>query len=159
AMVIPGRFLVIPAGRENFPVKGSIEVLEDCEVHSVMPHMHMLGKRIKVTMTPPGGKTTTLVNITDWDYNWQESYFFKQSLKVKKGTRFGVEAVYDNSEKNPNNPFNPPQWVRFGEQTDNEMCFVFLGATNDQTRRRIRFRAEVVSRARPGVQEKPEEKK
>jgi peroxiredoxin len=154
ALVIPGRFLVIPAGRADFPVRGSIEVLEDCEVHSVMPHMHMLGKQIKVTITPPEGKTTTLVQIGDWDYNWQETYFLKQSLKVKKGTRFGVEAIYDNSDKNPNNPFHPPQWVRFGEQTDNEMCFVFLGATNDETRRRIPFRVEGLGRIRPREEEK-----
>ncbi len=106
-------------------------------LHSVMPHMHMLGKEIKVTMTPPDGKPTTLVHITDWDYNWQETYFLKQPVKVKAGTKFAVEAYYDNSDKNPSNPFNPPQWVRFGEQTDNEMCFVFLGATNDASRRRV----------------------
>jgi peroxiredoxin len=142
SMVIPGRFVVIPAGNSHFRVKGSIEVHEDVLLHSVMPHMHMLGKEIKVTMTPSDGKTTTLVHITDWDYNWQETYFLKQPVKVKAGTKFAVEAYYDNSDKNPSNPFNPPQWVRFGEQTDNEMCFVFLGATNDASRRRIRFTAE-----------------
>jgi hypothetical protein len=117
-----------------------------------MPHMHVLGRQIKVTMTPPGGKTTTLIDIDDWDYNWQETYFLEQPIKFKQGTKFNVEAVYDNSAKNPNNPFNPPQWVRFGEQTDNEMCFVFLGVTHDDTSlRRFRYRAEGFSgrRVRP----------
>jgi peroxiredoxin len=154
SLVIPGRFFIIPANRPDFPAKGSIEVLEDCEVHSIMPHMHMLGKQIKVTMTPPGGKTTTLLKIADWDYNWQETYFLKQPIKVKKGTKFGVEAVYDNSDQNPNNPFSPPQWVRFGEQTDNEMCFVFLGATNDESRRRIRVSTEGFTRRPRTDQEK-----
>jgi peroxiredoxin len=155
AMVIPGRFVFIPAGNSHFRVKGAIEVHEDCEVHSAMPHMHMLGKEIKVTMTPPGGKTTTLLKIADWDYNWQETYFLKQPLKVKAGTKFNVEAFYDNSDKNPNNPFNPPQWVRFGEQTDNEMCFVFLGATNDATRRRIQYTPEGFDgRTRPRTEER-----
>ena len=36
---------------------------------------------------------------------------------------------YDNSSKNPNNPFTPPRPVTYGEQTFNEMCFVFLGGT------------------------------
>ena len=56
-----------------------------------------------------GAAAATLVAIKDWDYNWQETYFLKEPIKVKAGTRFDVEAVYDNSDKNPNNPFNPPQ--------------------------------------------------
>ncbi len=156
AAVIPGRFLVIPAGDDNFVVKGAIECLEAGELQSIMPHMHMLGKKIKVTMTPPGGKAQTLIDIRDWDYNWQETYFLEQPIKFKEGTKFNVVAVYDNSEKNPNNPFQPPQWVRFGEQTDNEMCFVFLGATSDRPGR-IRFRAEG-QRPRPAAEQSPEKK-
>jgi peroxiredoxin len=151
AMVIPGRFFFIPAGSERFRVKGAIQALEECELHSVMPHMHMLGREIKVTMTPPGGQAQTLVNIKDWDYNWQETYYLKKSIKIAPGTKFAVEAIYDNSARNPNNPFHPPQWVRFGDQTDNEMCFVFLGATNNDKRTPIRVKFEGVGerRSRP----------
>jgi len=67
--------------------------------------------------------------VADWDYNWQETYVLKEPIKVKSGTRFDIEAVYDNSAKNPNNPSIPPINVRFGEQTTNEMLFGFLGAT------------------------------
>jgi hypothetical protein len=141
SVVIPGRFWFIPAGSERYRVEGGVEVLRDCTLHSVMPHMHMLGKEIKVTLTPPGGKPRTLVAIKDWDYNWQESYFFREPIAVRAGTRLAVEAVYDNSAGNPNNPFHPPRPVLFGEQTDNEMCFVFLGATSD-TPGRIRVRRE-----------------
>jgi hypothetical protein len=127
-----GRFpylLRIPADNANYKVTGTIWLDQDVDLHSVMPHMHVLGKKIKVTMTPPGGPTRTLIRIDDWDYNWQETYFLKQSLRVKAGTRFDVEAYYDNSSKNPNNPSNPPKVVSFGEETTNEMCFVFLGCT------------------------------
>jgi hypothetical protein len=102
--------------------------------------MHLLGKSIKVTMTPPDGPTQTLVAIDNWDYNWQETYVFKQPIPVKAGTRFDIEAVYDNSANNPNNPNNPPKLVTFGEQTTNEMCFGFIGATSDKPGRiRLRF--------------------
>src|SRR5262249_28055360 len=134
-LVVPGRFLFIPAGTDNFAVKDGVEVLADCTVHSVMPHMHMLGKSIKVTVTPPEGKPFTLVAIKEWNYNWQETYTLKESLPIKAGTKLNVEAVYDNSAKNPSNPFNPPRMVTVGEQTDNEMCFVFLGCTSDQAGR------------------------
>jgi peroxiredoxin len=129
--VIPGWFLAIPPNAANYRVKGEIEVEQDCTLHSVMPHMHMLGKQIRVTLTLPGSRPTTLVAINDWDYNWQETYWLKEPIAVRKGTKFAVEAVYDNSAGNPNNPFNPPRFIPFGDETNDEMCFVFLGAAAD----------------------------
>jgi hypothetical protein len=129
--VIAGRFIAIPAGSERFKVTGDVKVVEDCLLHSVMPHMHLIGREIKVTLKEPEGDARTLLNITDWDYNWQETYFLKQPMKLKAGSVLTVDAVYDNSARNPNNPNNPPRLVTFGEQTTNEMCFVFLGATSE----------------------------
>lgn len=135
------RWFAIPAGNDHFTLKGSIWVEQDCTLYSVMPHMHMIGKEISVAMTPPDGPARTLVAIKDWDYNWQETYFFKEPIPVKAGTRFDIEAVYDNSAANPNNPNKPPRLVTFGQQTTNEMCFGFLGATSDLPGQRIRFTA------------------
>jgi hypothetical protein len=154
--VIPGRFLYVPAGKADHRVKGQIELLEDCQLRSVMPHMHMLGKEVTVSMLPPGGNKQTLIKIADWDYNWQETYFLREPLAVKKGTKFFVEAVYDNSAANPNNPFSPPRRVWFGEQTDNEMCFVFLGATSEGRSARLAVKIEGVPiRPRPRDKEDP----
>src|ERR1051326_1496166 len=146
-LVVPGRFKIggaapaagrrmgglgyIPAGDEHFVARGGLVAMEDCTVYAITPHMHLLGKSVKITMTPPDGKPETLIDIAEWDYNWQEQYFFKEPIKVKSGTRFDIEAVFDNSAKNPLNPANPPVDVRFGEQTTNEMLFGFIGATKD----------------------------
>jgi peroxiredoxin len=143
-LVVPGRFKpdptfkgrfaamgYIPAGDEHFVAHGALIAMEDCTMYTVMPHMHLLGKSVKITMTPPDGKAETLIEVADWDYNWQEQFLLKTPIKVKSGTRFDIEAVYDNSSKNPLNPSNPPVDVRFGEQTTNEMLFGFLGATKD----------------------------
>jgi len=107
----------------------------------VMPHMHLLGKSVKITMTPPGGEPVVLIDIAHWDYNWQESYWFAKPLFAKAGTRFDIEAVFDNSAKNPNNPNNPPKDVSFGEETTNEMLFGFIGCTSDAPGR-LRFSVE-----------------
>lgn len=159
-LVIPGRFLYIPAGEAHYRVKGTIEVERDCTLYSVMPHMHMLGREIKVTVKPPEGEPFTLVAIKDWNYNWQETYLLKEPIEVKAGTKFSVEAYYDNTDKNPSNPFNPPRPVLFGEQTDNEMCFVFLGAASDKPGR-IPFKREGGRLLQPSkpAQDKPGEKK
>jgi len=131
--ILNGRFFIIPAGKENYQLKGDTWATKDFTLYSVMPHMHMVGKSIKVTLTPPEGEEQTLVAIPQWDYNWQESYFFKEPIAVKAGTKLHVEAIYDNSAKNPMNPSNPPRMVTFGEQTFNEMCFVFLGGSSPST--------------------------
>ncbi len=140
AVVVPGLvepqnrfqpFDTIPAGNRAFVVRGRVVTEEDCTVYSVLPHMHMLGKSVKVTMTPPGGKEQVLVDIPEWDYNWQESYFFKDPISVKAGTVFEVAAVFDNSARNPNNPNGPPKDVKRGQQTTDEMLFGFLRATSN----------------------------
>jgi hypothetical protein len=131
-LVIPGLFLTIPAGAKDYRVRGSVWVAQDCHLVTITPHMHLLGKRIRITMTPPGGKPDTLLAIDDWDFNWQETFYFKKPVPAKAGTRFTVEGVFDNSADNPNNPSKPPRRVFIGEETTNEMCFGFLGVTTDR---------------------------
>jgi peroxiredoxin/cytochrome c551/c552 len=130
-----GFFINIPPGDDHHKIEGTAYLQTDCTVYSVMPHMHLIGKSVKVSMTPPGGEKVTLVGIDAWDYNWQETYWFKEPLKLKAGTKLEIEAIYDNSSKNPNNPNNPPKLVTFGEQTTNEMLFGFFGATTADNKR------------------------
>jgi hypothetical protein len=154
SMVIPGRFIFIPVGSDHYQVAGSIWCRSDCTLHSVMPHMHMLGREVQVTMTPPDGPSRTLIAIKDWDYNWQESYFFREPIAVKAGARFDIHAIYDNTDQNPSNPFHPPRMVFFGEQTTNEMCYGFLGATSDKPGR-IRVDRRGPDAKKPELPRKP----
>jgi peroxiredoxin len=140
-MVIPGRFFMIPAGDPHFKVSGGIEVRQDCRLYSVMPHMHKLGREVTVKVTPPGGPAFDLIAIKDWDYNWQETYILKEPIDLKAGTVLHVDAFYDNTANNLENPSGGKSPVFFGEQTTNEMCFVFLGATTASPGR-IAVRAE-----------------
>jgi peroxiredoxin len=162
--MIAGRFFAIPADDPDFKVLGSTSVKYDCVLHSIMPHMHLLGRTIKVTLKPPGEKKRTLLEIGSWDYNWQETYFLQKPMPLKVGTVLALEAVYDNSAQNPNNPNSPPRMVTFGEQTTNEMCFVFLGATSDSPGRSPfvgpfeGFRRRNRERSRPS-EKQPETKK
>ena len=123
----------IKAGDTDHRSQGAIYLHTDAVLHNVLPHMHLLGKRSKVTMTPPGGEPIVLVDIPVWDYKWQETYWFKKPIHARAGTRIEIEAVFDNSSGNPYNPSNPPKDVRVGEQTTDEMLFGFLGATSLET--------------------------
>jgi peroxiredoxin len=130
-------FFSIPAGDASFKVDGDMWATRDFTMIWVMPHMHMIGKEISVTLTPPDGPEKKVLAIKQWDYDWQETYFLKEPLAVKAGTKLHVDAVYDNSDKNQRNPFNPPRRITFGEQTFNEMCFVFVGGYSDSNARNL----------------------
>ena len=120
----------IPAGKADYAARGSIYLHADAVLHNVLPHMHLLGKNVKVTMTQPGEKPVVLIEIPAWDYRWQETYWFAEPIRAKAGTRLDVVATFDNSAKNPNNPTKPPRDVPYGEETTDEMLFVFFGATS-----------------------------
>ncbi|QJX00566.1 redoxin domain-containing protein [Frigoriglobus tundricola] len=122
------RWAFILPGQSDHVIKGSGWLSADATLYSLMPHMHLLGKSVKISMTPPGGETQVLLDIAKWDYNWQESYWLAKPIVAKAGTRLDIEAVYDNSSKNPNNPRNPPKLVTYGEETTDEMLFGFVGA-------------------------------
>ena len=97
----------------------------------ILPHMHLLGRTISVTATLPDGTTRPLVNIPDWDFNWQATYVYRHPVALPKGTVLRLTAAYDNSVDNPRNPNVPPRPITWGEQTTDEMCLAFLFYTVD----------------------------
>ena len=118
--------LHIPAGESRYRAAMSFTSPIDLEIAQVMPHMHLLGREMKVTATLPSGEVQPLVWIRDWDFNWQLVYGYKQPMLLPAGTRFDLEAWYDNSTANPRNPNSPPKDVGFGESTTDEMCVAMI---------------------------------
>lgn len=129
--IINSRLLIIPPGVKNHKVTGSLTIAQDEHVISILPHMHLLGTEMKITATYPSGEQKPLVWVKPWDFNWQETYVYKEPIALPRGTRITLEAYYDNSASNPNNPNNPPKLVRWGEESTDEMCTVFLHVTHD----------------------------
>lgn len=121
----PANF-VIPAGAKNYTMKGSLSSLPTIELMAAFPHMHLLGRTMGLTATLPDGTTRCLVNIQDWDFHWQRTYWFKEPITLPKGTRFDLTASYDNSKDNRDNPSNPPRDAKVGMETTNEMCQLAL---------------------------------
>jgi len=100
-------------------------------LYLIAPHMHLLGRTMHVSATTTGGSEKCLINVDDWDFNWQGMYQFSEPIAIPSNTKLAVEAHYDNSSENWRNPNNPPKAVSWGEQTTDEMCIAFLGFTID----------------------------
>ena len=121
----------IPPGDANYLVEASGFVPENITVLSVTPHLHNLGKAMRVSATLPDGTFRLLVDVSRWDFAWQPSYRFVKPVQLPRGTRIDVSARFDNTKENPNNPHRPPIAVKWGESTDDEMCTAFLAYTAD----------------------------
>lgn len=113
----------IPAGAKNHAVRKRIQLRADVEIHTLFPHMHLLGKRMSLVAKIPGGKEQTLIDVRDWDFNWQLIYEPSKTITLPKGTELTLTGWYDNSASNPRNPHRPPQEMGFGERTVDEMCY------------------------------------
>jgi hypothetical protein len=120
-------FFRIPPGDKAHSVKWTDTIPMDATIHTVMPHMHLLGKSMKAKVTLPDGKEVPLVFVDEWDFNWQLVYTLKQPLYVPKGSKLSVEAIYDNSTDNPNLPGDTPKATTWGEQTNDEMALLVVG--------------------------------
>lgn len=122
----------LPAGQANIPVSAAAGFIPyDITLRYIAPHMHLLGRTMSLTVTPLGGAPACLVNVPDWDFRWQGFYSYVTPVKIGSLSRIDLQASYDNSAGNPNNPNKPPKDVTWGENTSDEMCLCYLSFTID----------------------------
>ncbi len=123
----------IAAGEKDYRRTTSYLLPKDVVMVGVVPHMHLLGKSMKATATLPDSTVKTLIDITNWNYNWQDEYYYERPFKLPAGTRLDVHAVFDNSADNPSNPSSPPIRVTWGDGTRDEMMFCFFLLASERT--------------------------
>lgn len=123
--------LNIAPGNKNYTRHVDMTLPVPVNLIGVTPHMHYIGKEMKVVATTPDGKKIPLIWIKDWDFRWQGQYLYRGAVRLPAGTRIDMDSSYDNSDENPFNPSSPPKRVRYGDQSTNEMCFVFFQMTTD----------------------------
>ncbi len=135
-LVLPlvNQSFAIPPGEKNYEVTASYTIPNflSARMWAVTPHMHLLGKKIKVELTRPGATTPDcLINVPDWAFNWQGTYLYKNPIALTGGSQLKMTCNFDNSTDNPFNPNSPPKTVRWGEETTDEMALAFIGFTLD----------------------------
>jgi len=123
----------IPAGIADYRRKMTYTLPRDIIMVGVVPHMHLLGKSMTVTATQLDGTRQTLIEVPQWNYNWQDEYYYDRPFKLPAGTRLEVEACFDNSTNNPSNPSSPPRHVTWGDGTLNEMLYCFFLISSEKT--------------------------
>ena len=120
-LFVPGYAIVAAA----FPASrlGTIERL----LLSLTPHMHLRGKSFRYEAVFADGRRETLLDVPRWDFNWQLDYILAEPKLMPAGSKIVCTAYFDNSAENPANP-DPSKWVRFGEQSWDEMMMGWFTA-------------------------------
>ena len=112
----------IPAGAGEHVTSKSRKFDKDTLLYTMNPHMHLRGKWMRYSVVYPDGTKEVLLNVPNYRFDWQRNYELAEPKRLPKGTEITVEAAWDNSALNLNNP-DPTKDIRWGDQTFDEMFF------------------------------------
>ncbi len=115
----------IPPGESAYTVTAKSKVKQDELLLSMTPHMHLRGKAFRYEARYPDGQQEILLDVPNYDFNWQLKYILSEPKRLPKGTVVTCTAVYDNSEGNLANP-DPSRTVGWGDQSWDEMMIGFF---------------------------------
>ena len=115
----------IPAGDPNYSISATFTFPDEALIVGLMPHMHLRGKSAFYEVTYPDGSKEVLLDVPQYDFNWQTTYKFKEPKVVPEGTKIELTMTWDNSAENESNP-DSTRNVRFGRKTTDEMMFGFM---------------------------------
>ena len=117
--------LEIPANADNHQEVAEYRVSRDEVLVSMTPHMHLRGKSFRYEAFYPNGDQEVLLDVPNYDFNWQIKYILEEPRLLPRGTTIKCVAHYDNSKKNIVNP-NPGETVYWGDQSWEEMLIGFF---------------------------------
>lgn len=134
---LQGDSMKIPAGESDavhswagspfiFPGLADVTSLT---LHSANLHMHTLGSNGTVWIERADGTNECMLDMPQYDFNWQRSFGFVTPKVINKGDKIGLECHWDNSPKNQpmiDGEQLPPKDVTWGEGTQDEMCVAFF---------------------------------
>jgi peroxiredoxin len=114
----------IPPNTGYHPMTASKKFPQDSYLTMLGPHMHYRGLEADFKLVYPDGTEEALLNVPNYQFNWQTTYDFVEPKFIPAGTELVFNAAFDNSDMNPFNP-DPNAEISWGEQSWQEMFFGF----------------------------------
>jgi hypothetical protein len=102
----------IPPNTTDYQVHESCVAAQERHVFAVFPHMHKLGTKFDVTLTPKDGTASSFYQVDPWNFGNQPVEALDHDLQATD--QIDVTCHW-------NNPGSAP--VTYGESSDNEMCY------------------------------------
>jgi hypothetical protein len=112
----------LPPGREYVETSANLALLphQAFIVHGAMPHMHTLGRTLRVE-AEARGETRCLVDVDRWDFHWQDAWWYDAPLALEDVSSLSIRCGYDTS--------NRSGVTTWGEGTADEMCLSYFYLT------------------------------
>lgn len=100
-------------------------------VIAAAPHMHLLGRTLKLTLNPGSANEKTLLDITNYNFDDQSAKVLATPVKVTTGDTIRVTCTYDSTlrQKLPALKNLPARYITWGEGSSDEMCLGVIAAT------------------------------
>ena len=95
------------------------------------PHMHLLGRSLKLTLNPGSPNEKTILDVKNYNFDDQSSTILKKPIAVKVGDTIRVECTFDPTlrQKIPQLKSLEPRYITWGEGSSDEMCLGVIAAT------------------------------
>lgn len=108
------------------------------EIIGVTPHMHVIGSAFKETLQRADGTQVCLIDVPDWDWNWQLDYFFApdEVVPIEQTDQLIQECRYSNTPDDQlvvDGQRVAPRHTTFGEGSRDEMCLGYLWFRYDRS--------------------------
>ncbi len=104
----------VAEGRCDLPVRDFGRIV------SVLGHEHELGRTFRMTLNPDTPEERILLDIPQWDFDWQYNYIPAEEIVLEPGDWVRIECSWDRSLRDPE---LEPAYVFWADGTDDEMCF------------------------------------
>ncbi|HVJ85496.1 MAG TPA: redoxin domain-containing protein [Caulifigura sp.] len=119
------RFQLEPFKDDQVVTARSSKAPRELKMLTMSPHMHLRGKSFRFELRQPDGTMETLLDVPQYDFNWQTSYELAEPIVLPAGSQVVCTASFDNSENNLNNP-DPSKKVKWGDQSWDEMMIGYF---------------------------------
>lgn len=117
--------ITIPPNEGDYKAFAKQVFDKEITLYGLGPHMHFRGKSMKYMAQLPDGSMEILLNVPNYNFNWQRYYQLEEPRLLPAGTTILVEAHYDNSALNSFNP-DPEKTITWGEQSFDEMLIGYM---------------------------------
>lgn len=88
-------------------------------IYSVTGHMHELGKSIRLTLNPDTPEEKILLDIPDWDFEWQLGYRPIEDIYIDEDDIIRVDCSWNRERA----PYEAVGYILWSDGTGDEMCY------------------------------------
>ena len=92
------------------------------------PHMHLTGQAMQITLDPGTPQAKVLLNVTNYNFDYQRSYLQKNPVVTKAGDTIGVTCTYNAKlrQQLPSLRKLPARFTVWGDGSSDEMCLALV---------------------------------